>query len=115
MVSPVTLNGLYLLCCVPLHPDTMFSMAGVTPLIEWISLLSYESISWLYDNPDRAQETEALLTCVIGVVLYAAAALYLSTQAFVSFDTKVDRPRRRWDQAEIPGKTGKVVGDDLSA
>jgi ABC-type transport system involved in multi-copper enzyme maturation permease subunit len=110
-----TLNGLYLLCCVPLHPDTMFSLAGVTPMIEWISLLSYESISWFYDKPNTAQETEAVLTCIIGVVLYAAAALFISTHAIVSFDTKVDRPRRGWDQAEIPGKKGPFVGDDAQA
>jgi len=114
MAILVTLNGFYMLCCIPLHPDTMFCMAGVTPLIEAISLLSYESISWFYDKPNSAQETEALLTCLMGVVLYAAAALYLSTQAFVSFDTRVDRPRRGWHQSEIPGKEREFVDDDRS-
>ena len=113
MAILVTLNGLYLLCCIPLHPDTMYCMAGVTPLIEAISLLSYESISWFYGEANNhAQETEALMTCLVGVLLYGIAAIVLTTQAFVSFDTKVDRPRRGWDQAEIPGKDARFIDDD---
>ena len=53
MAILVTLNGLYMLCCIPLRPDSMFCAAGVTPLIEAISLLSYESIAWLFtQSPD---------------------------------------------------------------
>jgi ABC-type transport system involved in multi-copper enzyme maturation permease subunit len=98
------LNGFYLLCCIPLHPDTIFSAAGVTPMIEWISLLSYHSISWFYTNRDSAYETKALLTCLVGLVLYAAGALYLTTDAFVSFDAKVDRPRRGREPTEMIGQ-----------
>ena len=114
MAILVTLNGLYLLGCIPLHP-AIFCMAGVTPFIEAISLLSYESIAWLYYNPDHSQETEALWTCLLGVLLYGVAALFLSTQAFVSFDAKVDRPRRGWDQSEILDKKVQPGDDDESA
>jgi ABC-type Na+ efflux pump permease subunit len=115
MAILVTLNGLYLLCCIPLHPDSMIYMAGVTPLIEAISLLSYESISWLYVNPDRAQETEALLTCLVGVLVYGAAAIVLTTHAIISFDAKVDRPRRGWDQSdEFPGAKAEGVDEGQS-
>jgi ABC-type transport system involved in multi-copper enzyme maturation permease subunit len=115
MAILVTVNGFYLFCCLPLHPESRFCLAGITPLIEWISLLSYESISWFYDKPSSAQETEAPLTCLMGVFLYAAAALYLTNSAFVSFDTRVDRPRRGWEQSGVRGHKERFVNDDDSA
>jgi ABC-type transport system involved in multi-copper enzyme maturation permease subunit len=93
MAILIALNGLYLVCCIPLRP-TWFFTSGVTPLIEAISLLSYEQISWLFTNSDRANELEALFACVLGVVLYAVAAAALTTQAMITFDAAIDRPRR---------------------
>jgi ABC-type transport system involved in multi-copper enzyme maturation permease subunit len=113
MAILATVNGLYLLCCIPLRPDTLFCAAGVTPLIEGISLLSYDQIAWIYTNPARSNENEAIATCVLGVLLYGAGALILTTKAFVSFDDKVDRPRRGWPAASIPvGKPQLGVKND---
>jgi ABC-type transport system involved in multi-copper enzyme maturation permease subunit len=97
-------NGLYLLCCIPLRPDTLFFAAGVTPLIEAISLVSYEDIAWFYTNPRPNNEHEAIATCVLGVLLYAVAALVLTTKAFLSFDERIDRPRRLWNRPPFPGE-----------
>jgi ABC-type transport system involved in multi-copper enzyme maturation permease subunit len=97
MAVLVTVNGLYLLCCIPLRPGgTLFWAAGVTPLIEGISLLSYDQIAWIYANPARSDESDAITTCILAVLLYGAAALILTTKAFISFDDKIDRPRRGW-------------------
>jgi ABC-type transport system involved in multi-copper enzyme maturation permease subunit len=91
-------NGVYLLCCIPLRPDAMIIAAGVTPMIEAISLLSYRDLGRLFaDHMTTRDEADAMMTCVIGVLAYGAAALVLTVQSFVSFDAKIDRPRRAWD------------------
>jgi ABC-type Na+ efflux pump permease subunit len=103
MAILLTVNGLYLLCCIPLRPGgTLFWAAGVSPLIEGISLLSYEEIAWFYTNPARTDESDAIANCILAVLLYGAAALILTTKAFVSFDAKIDRPRRGWAPPKIP-------------
>jgi hypothetical protein len=113
MATLAIVNGLYLLLCIPLRPDTMFCAAGVTPLIEGISLLSYDQIAWIYANPVRTNENEAIATCLLGVLLYGAAALVLTTKAFVSFDDKIDRPRRGWPPVSRPvGKVQLGVKDE---
>jgi ABC-type transport system involved in multi-copper enzyme maturation permease subunit len=96
-----TFNGLYFLCCIPLGPDSWFFGSGITPLIEGISLVSYEQIAWLFTHPRRANEIEAVAACVLGVFLYGAAALVLTTKAFFTFDALIDRPRRGWDQPSL--------------
>jgi ABC-type transport system involved in multi-copper enzyme maturation permease subunit len=112
MALLATINGLYLLCCIPVRPDTLFCAAGVTPMIEGISLMSYEDIAWMYANPVRTNENEAIATCLLAVLLYGAAALILTTRAFVSFDEKVDRPRRGWSGASVPGGKPRLALED---
>jgi hypothetical protein len=107
-----TINGLYLLCCIPVRPDTLFCAVGVTPMIEGISLMSYEDIAWMYTNPVRTNENEAIATCLLAVLLYGAAALILTTKAFVSFDEKVDRPRRGWSGPAVLGEKPRLALKD---
>jgi hypothetical protein len=107
-----TANGLYFLCCVPLGPDSWYFAAGITPLIEAISLLSYEQIAWLFSHPRRDNEIEAIVTCILSTLIYGAAALVLTTKAFVSFDARVDRPRRDHDPSSIRPKQATVVSED---
>jgi ABC-type transport system involved in multi-copper enzyme maturation permease subunit len=94
MAILLTVNGLYLFCCLPLHPDTIVVIAGITPMIEALSLLSYDQIAWLSTNPTSRHESELVLACLFGVLAYAGAALVLTTRALISFDATIDRPRR---------------------
>ena len=49
----LVLNGGYMMCCLPLQPDTMLIAVGVTPMIEAVSLLSYEDINNLFFTTSR--------------------------------------------------------------
>jgi ABC-type transport system involved in multi-copper enzyme maturation permease subunit len=95
------LNGAYLLCCIPLEPDTILIAVGVTPMIEAISLLSYQDMNWNYSGRSASNVFEGVLTCVLGVGLYGLGALALTVRVFRIFDEKIDRPRR-WDGS--PGR-----------
>ena len=91
------LNGGYLMCCIPLQPHTMLVAAGVTPMIEAVSLLSYRDVNELFattSNMGRNEEFELFMTCLLGVVGYAGAAAGLTSLALARFDEAADRPRR---------------------
>ena len=108
----VVLNGLYLLCCIPMRPNTMFIAIAITPMIEALSLLSYDEVASFYSNLNHANEVEAVMTCTVGVLLYGAAALVITTHVFATFDVRIDRPRRGWDQPPIPDKEVRFIDDD---
>jgi hypothetical protein len=83
----------------------MIIASGVTPMIEGISLLSYRDLGRLFaDHMTTRDEADAMITCVLGVLAYGAAALVLTVQSFVSFDARIDRPRRAWDAPRRPAK-----------
>ena len=42
------------------------------------------------------------------------AALALTLRSFSSFDAKVDRPRRGWDQPQVPPKETEVDWDEAA-
>jgi hypothetical protein len=104
MTVLLIVNGVYTLCCIPLEPDTMIFALGVTPMVEAISLASYEDMSRLYSNLDSRSGFEPILTCLLSVMGYGLAALLLTLRSFSSFDAKVDRPRRDWAQPHVSPK-----------
>jgi ABC-type transport system involved in multi-copper enzyme maturation permease subunit len=90
MVTLIFLNGAYLFCCIPLQPNTSAILAGSTPVIFAMSLLSQENI---HDLSGR-HEGELAVACVLGVLFYAAGASSLTGWIFQTFDAAVDRPDR---------------------
>jgi hypothetical protein len=105
-------NGVYMLCCIPLQPDSILVAAGVTPMIEALSLMSYRDVGSLFASSDQARNVEAILTCVLGMVLYGAAALVLTLHAFATFDEKIGRPFRRWGPPYASDAAVKFLEED---
>jgi len=94
----VFLNGGYTLCCIPLRPDTMFIAVGVTPLLESVSLVTYEDLHRLFrsgasDYVSR-RDIELFMACVVGTIAYGIAALVLTVSSVSLFDDVAERPRR---------------------
>ncbi len=91
MALLIFLNGGYLFCCIPLRPNTAAIMAGSTPALFAISMLSPEDIR---DFGRNREYGELLAASVLGVVFYGVAAFGLVASAYSSFDAQVDRPDR---------------------
>lgn len=108
-------NGMYMLCCIPMRPNTILIATGCTPFIQAVSLLSLEDVR-LLAYPDSGafrggmyrEAVEIFVACFFGVFVYAIAAFSLTTLAFRSFDRAVDRPQRDWE----PVGAGKAVPDE---
>ncbi len=95
----IFLNGGYLLCCIPMRDSTIVAGAGVTPMIEAISLISFDNArqvffgeSPAFRNNDR--DSEAVIVCFLSLLFYAGAAAVITARAIDRFDQIVDRPRR---------------------
>lgn len=90
------LNGGYMMCCIPLEPNTALIAIGVTPMIEAVSLLSYRDVNELFfdSHMRRDRGFEMFATCVLGLVGYAVAATVLTSLAITRFDEAAGRPRR---------------------
>jgi ABC-type transport system involved in multi-copper enzyme maturation permease subunit len=97
------INGIYQLCCIPLSPNTPIFALGVTPMVEALSLVSYEDLPTVI-NADSRRQFEAVITCVLSSLAYGAAALLLTLNAFATFDAKIDRPRRGWHHPRVTVK-----------
>jgi hypothetical protein len=94
-------NGGYLLFLRPfLVIDRPLAAVGVTPWIAAVSLLMNSEVSptreaiGLVRNGLYSSPAILALTCVLGTVGYAAAALALTRAALRRFDALADRPRR---------------------
>ncbi|MDR3632338.1 MAG: ABC transporter permease [Isosphaeraceae bacterium] len=92
----VLLNGGYLLCCIPLRPNTVFIVAGVTPALEVLSFAAYDDVHYVLGSTSVAirQSIEAFMACVVGTFAYGVAALVLSAASIGQFDEVAERPRR---------------------
>ena len=91
MALLIFLNGGYLFCCIPMRPNTPAIMAGSTPAMFALSLLSIED---LRDFGRNREYGELLAASVMGVFFYGIAAAGLTASVFSSFDAAVDRPDR---------------------
>jgi ABC-type transport system involved in multi-copper enzyme maturation permease subunit len=91
MALLIFLNGGYLFCCIPVEPNTPAILAGSTPVIFAMSLLSAENLDQFGRNNDYGELFLASVICVLG---YGIAALALTASAFSAFDAVVDRPDR---------------------
>jgi ABC-type transport system involved in multi-copper enzyme maturation permease subunit len=109
MLILLLINGVYLACCLPSSGfDSILVAAGVTPMIEGLSLLSYQDV-WRLFRSVHGRDFEAAMTCVVGVVVYGAAALALTTRAFATFDARIDRPQRNWERPMIAKKDLEIL------
>jgi len=92
----LVVNGGYMMCCIPLEPDTVLIAAGVTPMIEAMALMSYNDVNNLFSTSHngRHREFEMFVTCLLGLITYAVAATVLTNMAITRFDEAADRPRR---------------------
>lgn len=95
----VFLNGGYLVCFCPVGTGNLWlAGVGVTPMIEAISLASYQDVrtlmtgGWQSRRVDR--EAGAILTCFLGTLAYGLAAAALTHHAVARFDHEAGRPRR---------------------
>jgi ABC-type transport system involved in multi-copper enzyme maturation permease subunit len=90
-------NGAYLLCCIPVRTSSWLMSMGVTPVIEAVSLVSYEDVRAYFAGErfgPRVDQTEVILTGIMGLLAYTAAAAFLTHRAISRFDRVVDRPFR---------------------
>ncbi|HMB07117.1 MAG TPA: ABC transporter permease subunit, partial [Isosphaeraceae bacterium] len=88
----IVLNGGYLMCCIPLQPNTPLVALGVTPLILPASLFTYEE--FLTPLSPGSIRWKLFATCFAGVSAYAAAAFGLTAGTIARFDEWIERPRR---------------------
>jgi ABC-type transport system involved in multi-copper enzyme maturation permease subunit len=105
----VFINGGYLLCCIPLEPDTFVIAAGSTPFIMAVCPLSYSDVAEFWNGLQRTSNQSAI-ACVAGFVIYSLAAFALAATAFESFDRVMDRPsRERQDLQPMAGRKDQSI------
>jgi ABC-type transport system involved in multi-copper enzyme maturation permease subunit len=101
MAILIVLNGGYLMCCIPLQPNTNLVAAGVTPFITAVSLVTYEEFGRLlnmqYPGPGW-DYYDTFVTCFMGICAYAVAACVLTLATIHRFDDWIGRPRWDWDE-----------------
>lgn len=100
-------NGGYLVLLPSARSD--LALAGMMPLMEWASLISYPDASSLYaGEPFRVEGSskfhglETLVAYLIAVFGYGMGALVLSGAAVDGFHKAVDRPRRDTARPDAP-------------
>src|SRR4051794_29739992 len=103
-------NWAYLFCCMPLRLDfSPLMLAGITPVIEVVSLASYQDVSKALSSPVTSREIEGVLTGLLSLALYGVAALMLTLRAIFTFDDKIGRPSRGLvrSSASVKGADGE--------
>jgi hypothetical protein len=94
----IILNGGYMMCCIPMQPNSPLVALGVTPFILPVSLVTYQELnSFLHFNSSyysHSDSAEIAGTCILGVLAYGIAAGVLTASAISGFDAWIDRPRR---------------------
>jgi hypothetical protein len=123
------LNLGYMMCCIPLRPNTPMIALGCTPFLQAVALLSFKDVSGLFDATSPwfhsgayREAGELFMASTLGLLGYGIAALVLMHAAFGTFDRVVDRPHY---PTEFPfessfnkpdrGKPGEMLGDDTLA
>jgi ABC-type transport system involved in multi-copper enzyme maturation permease subunit len=112
----IFLNGGYLMCCIPLRPDTPAILVGCTPALFTTSLMTYDEFwhllgwsSWPH-HPIPSRFSELVAANVIGLMLYGTAALGLTLASFHGFDAAIDRPKRNLWTVQPPERLKKGPG-----
>lgn len=94
----IVANGGYLMCCIPFASNSLVTLAGVTPLVEVISLLNYREFEELIHGKSFARsffsDPDMLLTCVFSTLIYSVGAFTLTALSVAGFDDEIDRPRQ---------------------
>jgi hypothetical protein len=95
------LNGGYLMCCLPLDPDSLmpYLFLGCSPFVIAISPMTYQEAWSFVENSRvpyiaRPEVFELVITCFLSLAAYGGAAVLLYVLAGQEFDHVVDRPRR---------------------
>lgn len=111
----ICLNGGYLLCCIPVQPDTVLVALGCSPFILVLSAFTGEELHQMLGhgssqsfNADSMDELIAL--CVLGTLAYLAAAVALTRTSLAGFDDAVDRPHRDSLVDRVKGVGGRAKG-----
>jgi hypothetical protein len=110
------LNGGYLMCCIPLRPDTPAILVGCTPALFATSLLTYEDfwhlLGWFGPNNSIPHDFWQLVAAnIIGLMLYGTAAAGLTFASIRGFDDAIDRPKRNLWPARFPEMLKKAPGN----
>lgn len=91
------LNGGYLFCCFPAIPEAPVVIAGCSPMVLTLSLVSYAEVSRAF-APGKGPVAEVagwvVLLILVSISLYAFLAIVLTNQAEEDFAEAIDRPRR---------------------
>jgi len=96
----IFLNGGYLMCCIPLRPETPMILVGCTPGLFATTLMSYydfwQLVGWgnLEIGLARQNLLEMTAVNIAGVLSYGTAAFLLTLASFHGFDDAIDRPKR---------------------
>ncbi|MDE2508914.1 MAG: ABC transporter permease subunit [Planctomycetota bacterium] len=94
----IFLNGGYLFCVIPLRIESPPAFFGVTPMVEWTSVLNQQDFDVLVGRSDyryTSSETTRGFTqaCVFSVIAYGLAAWAFTVMTIARFDVVLDRPK----------------------
>ena len=119
-------NLAYLVFFMPFPMDSTIRLLGITPLVQVISLASYEDVRGLFEGWSRSGPTDfrnvdLFLTYLVSLVVYGGATLFLLYRVVDRFDDVHDRPRTdgrgrrrttppRSAREETPAGSEKQVG-----
>jgi hypothetical protein len=101
----VLLSGTFLVVLVPSRSTSVMVGAGSLPFVNWLCLVSYRDVADAVEQGTFKQLTNAgiftgegpvqvLATCLIGLIGYGAAAIWLALAARAQFDRVVGRSER---------------------
>ncbi|MDB5349693.1 MAG: hypothetical protein JWN86_940 [Planctomycetota bacterium] len=91
----------YLLCCLPLPMSgTVFNLMGVMPWLIREAIFSASDMQQFNNFTEGSYSTylrlwadQPIVPSVLGVLVYALSAWFLTKRTYARFDTVVDRPR----------------------
>lgn len=120
MAILIFLNGGYMMCCIPLRPETALISLGCAPFIEAMVPITYDNFhdlaGWFFGETSsfRRLGGEGVVgACVLGVVGYAVAAAVLTNMTIARFDEVAGRPRRGEGHG-LPHDPTKAAKPDLA-
>jgi len=93
----------YLFLAALLQVNSIIVILGCMPVLFTVSLMGIDDLRQNWTGPSL----DILIANLVGTLLYAIAAAYLTVQAVVSYDAVVDRPDRRRNEL-TPKMLGKI-------
>jgi len=126
MATLILLNGGYLMCCIPMRPNSLVFVAGVTPALVGVSLISYGDLQGFSSGMTSSGVGEVVFAVFVGVGAYGLGAGMLTAFANVRFDEEAGRAQRYGqrlppklitylDDASVEPADGEASGTNTSA